>query len=81
MFGDGHLEQLRKHGADLQLLSPRPFQMMHSERPGAGSYQNPELGHAFDHVRPYVEQAAGLSDADRKLIFEDNAKAVFKLEL
>ena len=33
VFGDGHLDQLKKHGTDLQLLSPRPFQMMHSERP------------------------------------------------
>ncbi|HEY5411776.1 MAG TPA: hypothetical protein VIJ94_13725, partial [Caulobacteraceae bacterium] len=33
VFGDGHLEQLKKHGTDLQILSPRPFQLMHSERP------------------------------------------------
>ena len=24
VFGDGHLDQLKKHGTDLQLLSPRP---------------------------------------------------------
>ncbi len=30
----GHLELLDRHGTDLQLISPRPFQMMHSERPG-----------------------------------------------
>jgi OH-DDVA meta-cleavage compound hydrolase len=30
----GHLDLLRRHGTDLQLISPRPFQMMHSERPG-----------------------------------------------
>ena len=33
VFGDSHMEQLRKHGTDVQLLSPRPFQLMHSERP------------------------------------------------
>jgi len=35
VFGTGsHLEQLRDLGTDLQLISPRPYQMMHSERPG-----------------------------------------------
>jgi OH-DDVA meta-cleavage compound hydrolase len=30
----GHLDMLDKAGTDYQLLSPRPFQMMHSEKPG-----------------------------------------------
>jgi OH-DDVA meta-cleavage compound hydrolase len=30
----GHLDLLKRHGTDVQLISPRPFQMMHSERPG-----------------------------------------------
>lgn len=29
----GHLDMLERVGTDLQLLSPRPFQMMHSARP------------------------------------------------
>jgi predicted TIM-barrel fold metal-dependent hydrolase len=29
----GHLEALKHHGTDVQLISPRPFQMMHSEKP------------------------------------------------
>lgn len=33
VFGAGHLDQLEAHGTDLQLISPRPFQMMHSEQP------------------------------------------------
>jgi len=33
-FGAGHVDLLDKHGTDFQLISPRPFQMMHSERPG-----------------------------------------------
>lgn len=32
-FGCGHLDILDKHGTNLQLISPRPFQMMHSEKP------------------------------------------------
>lgn len=30
----GHLDMLHKHGTDLQLISPRPFQMMSSFEPG-----------------------------------------------
>lgn len=30
----GHLEMLARHGTDLQLISPRPFQMMSSFEPG-----------------------------------------------
>ncbi len=30
----GHLDMLDRAGTDLQLLSPRPFQMMHSAKPG-----------------------------------------------
>ncbi|MBW8842279.1 MAG: amidohydrolase [Sphingomonadales bacterium] len=30
----GHLDMLNRVGTDHQLLSPRPFQMMHSEKPG-----------------------------------------------
>ena len=30
----GHLDMLQKHGTDMQLISPRPFQMMASAKPG-----------------------------------------------
>lgn len=30
----GHLDMLKRVGTDLQLISPRPFQMMHSQKPG-----------------------------------------------
>src|SRR4051812_19441164 len=30
----GHLDMLKKYGTDRQLISPRPFQMMHSQKPG-----------------------------------------------
>jgi hypothetical protein len=29
----GHLDYLRDHGTDVQLISPRPFQLMQSEKP------------------------------------------------
>src|SRR5882757_9181269 len=31
--GNSHLEQLKEVGTDLQLISPRPYQMMTSEHP------------------------------------------------
>ena len=31
--GSSHLEQLREAGTDMQIISPRPYQMMHSENP------------------------------------------------
>ncbi len=31
--GSSHLAQLKEAGTDMQLVSPRPYQMMHSEQP------------------------------------------------
>jgi len=31
--GTSHLEQLKEVGTDMQIISPRPYQMMHSEEP------------------------------------------------
>ena len=31
--GKSHLDQLKEVGIDLQFISPRPYQMMHSEKP------------------------------------------------
>ena len=33
MAPHGHLDMLERHGTDVQLISPRPFQMMHSFEP------------------------------------------------
>jgi OH-DDVA meta-cleavage compound hydrolase len=30
----GHLDMLKRNGTDMQLISPRPFQMMNSQKPG-----------------------------------------------
>src|SRR4026207_1247401 len=32
-WAKGHLDYLRDHGTDVQLISPRPFQLMQSEKP------------------------------------------------
>ena len=31
--GSSHLDQLKEVGTDMQFVSPRPYQMMHSEQP------------------------------------------------
>ena len=32
-WAKGHLDYMRDHGTDVQLISPRPFQLMQSEKP------------------------------------------------
>jgi len=38
---------------------------------------DPETGRYFDDTRRYIENAAGVSAADRKKIYEDNVKKVY----
>jgi 4-oxalmesaconate hydratase len=47
-----------------------------SEMVGAVRGIDPETGQYFDDTRRYVD-ALALSDADRRKIFEDNARKVF----
>lgn len=90
--GQRFLDRLRKLYFDCTLYTPEAVEllikvvgadrvMFGSECPGTGSYLNPETGHAFDHVAPYVDAISWLTDADRKAIFEDTARTVFKLDL
>ncbi len=90
--GAQFIDRLRKLYFDSCLYTPEAVELLvkvvgpdrvlfGTECPGTGSYNNPELGHAFDHVKPYVEGLSSLSDADKKAIFEDNARHVFKLDL
>jgi 4-oxalmesaconate hydratase len=44
-----------------------------SEMVGAVKGNDPRTGHGFDDTKRYVDKAAGLSDADKKKIFEGNA--------
>jgi predicted TIM-barrel fold metal-dependent hydrolase len=50
-----------------------------AECPGVGSAVDPKTGRTFDDIRPYVEGFEWLSTAQKKMIFEDNARRVFKL--
>ncbi len=90
--GERFLDRLRNLYFDCTLYTPEAVEllikvvgvdrvMFGSECPGTGSHLDPESGHAFDDVAPYVEAIEWLSAADRKAIFEDTARQVFKLDL
>lgn len=55
--------------------------MFGTERPGAGTSKDPATGRWLDDTRPLIESIAWLSDADKKAIFEDNARKVFNLKI
>jgi 4-oxalmesaconate hydratase len=48
-----------------------------TERPGTGSAPNPDWGRDYDDLKPVIEGIGWLSAADRKRIFEDNARALY----
>lgn len=52
-----------------------------SECPGVGSHVHPETGRQMDDIAPCIRGFDWLSDAEKKLIFEDNAVRVFNLDL
>ena len=54
--------------------------MFGTERPGVGTVKDPRTGRWLDETRYIIEDFEWLSDADKKLIFEDTAKKVFKIK-
>jgi predicted TIM-barrel fold metal-dependent hydrolase len=48
-----------------------------TENPGSGSAANPETGKSFDDIKPVIDSIESLSDADRRNIFEENARRLF----
>jgi 4-oxalmesaconate hydratase len=48
-----------------------------SEMVGAVKGIDPHTGHYFDDTKRYIDQVSWLTDADKKKIFEDNAKKVY----
>jgi 4-oxalmesaconate hydratase len=48
-----------------------------SEMVGAVKGLDPKTGHYFDDTKRYVDKAPALADADRRKIFEGNARRVF----
>jgi predicted TIM-barrel fold metal-dependent hydrolase len=52
-----------------------------TERPGVGTVMDPRTGRWLDETRFTIEAIDWLSAADKKMIFEDNAKKLFNLKV
>jgi len=50
-----------------------------TECPGTGTAHDPATGRQMDDVKYFIDQIDWLSEAERKMIFEDNARKLFKL--
>jgi 4-oxalmesaconate hydratase len=65
-------------GIDLLLrVIPVDNILFASEMVGAVRGVDPETGHPFDDTRRYVQAVTGLGEADRRKIFEGNARRVY----
>jgi 4-oxalmesaconate hydratase len=51
--------------------------MFGTERPGSGGGIDPGTGRPFDDLKPVIESISDLTAADRKGLFEDNARRFF----
>jgi 4-oxalmesaconate hydratase len=66
-------------GIDLLLdVIPTKNILFASEMVGAVRGIDPETGFYFDDTKRYVDQSTKIDDASRRMIFETNARAVFK---
>jgi OH-DDVA meta-cleavage compound hydrolase len=54
--------------------------MFGTERPGVGTVKDPRTGKWLDETRHIIEGFEWLSTADKKMIFEDTARKVFKID-
>jgi 4-oxalmesaconate hydratase len=65
-------------GIDLLLdVIPAKNILFASEMVGAVRGIDPETGHYFDDTKRYIDGNPKLTDAERKLIFEDNARQAY----
>lgn len=81
-------DALRQFSFDTCLHSPEAVELLlkvvgpdavcfGTERLGSGSQINPSTGRSYDDLKPDIEAMAFLSDADRRNIFEGNARRMF----
>jgi predicted TIM-barrel fold metal-dependent hydrolase len=74
LYSAGALELLFKTvGADRCMFG--------TERPGVGTVKDPRTGRWLDETRHIIEGFEWLSAAEKKMIFEDNARKVYKLDV
>ncbi len=88
--GESFDDSLRRLYFDTVLYNPESVEfllrivgtdrvMFGTELPGVGSSVDPKTGRALDDIKPVIDEIEWLTDQDRKLIFEDTARKVFKL--
>ena len=81
-------ERLKKLYFDTALYSKESLELLFkivgpdrclfgTERPGAGSKEDPRTGRWYDDVRPQIESIDFLSDDDKKMILSGNAQRVY----
>ena len=84
------LDQLRNLYFDTVLYSEEALRLLiktvgvdrclfGAECPGVGSAINPDTHTTFDDIAPYIRGFDWLSDAEKTMIFEENARTLFKL--
>ena len=92
-WGDGSIlfdDQLRQLYFDTALYNTESLDlelkicgtdrcMFGTERPGAGSAIDPD-GRSYDDVKPLIDGISWLTDQDKKMIYEDTARSLFKLK-
>ncbi|MCW2726662.1 MAG: hypothetical protein JWN35_3583, partial [Frankiales bacterium] len=49
-----------------------------TEKPGSGSAKNPTSGRDFDDLKPVIEEISWLTEQERQMIFEGNARRLYK---
>ncbi|HBI03259.1 MAG TPA: amidohydrolase [Paenibacillaceae bacterium] len=52
-----------------------------TENPGTGSVFNPETGRTYDDLKPVIDQIEFLTEEDRKKVYEENAKKLYRLNI
>jgi predicted TIM-barrel fold metal-dependent hydrolase len=50
-----------------------------AECPGVGSSVNPDTGHTFDDIVPFIQRMDTLNDKQRQDILENNARRLYKI--
>lgn len=90
--GESFLGNLRRMYFDTVLYTPIAVELLiktvgadrclfGSERPGVGTAKDPKTGHWMDDIQPVISGFEWLTAAEKKLIFEDNAKQLFRLNV
>ena len=84
----GFDEELKKFYFDTVLYNPEALDLLFrivgsdrcmfgTENPGTGTYKDPKTGKMLDDIKPMIEGLAGITDKQKKDVFEDVARKVY----